>query len=218
MGTNLRYSPLEWDSNNEKLTLNEIALNATFAELSILDGVTATAAELNSSADKSVQAALMTPSTVMAALLGAYQVSVVQTGDIIKTIIAIDLTGAKSTTTDLDVIGNTGICHIGQITTAINGIIYKGQVSCGEVPATGVTDIDIYSSTAATGAYDADASGLAGAVAILTSGGAHAIATHKPLTALPAANAYLYLACGAAGTVGTYTAGRLFIELWGTVA
>jgi|FLOH01.1.fsa_nt_gi hypothetical protein len=180
--------------------------------------VTATAAELIAAADNSVQAAKMAASTVMTATLESYQTSVVRTGDIIKTTIAIDLTGAKSTTTDLDVIGDTGACHIGQITTAINGIIYKGKVSCGEVPATGVTDIDIYSSTAATGAYDADASGLAGAVAILTSGGAHAVATHKTLTALPAANAYLYLACGAAGTVGTYTAGKLFIELWGTVA
>jgi hypothetical protein len=204
MGMNLRYSPLEWNAATEKLTLNELPLNATFSEI-------------NQIADQSVQASAMTPSSVMAALLESYKVSVSRTGDIIKTVIAIDLTNAKSTAVDLDIIGNTGVCHIGQITTAVNGVIYKGKVSCGEVPAGGVTDIDIYSSTAATGAYDADASGLAGAVAILTSGGAHAIATHKNLTALPAANSYLYLASGAGGTAGTYTAGRLFIELWGVV-
>jgi len=204
MGMNLRYSPLEWNAVTDKLTLNELPLNATFSEI-------------NQIADQSVQASAMAPSSVMAALLESYKVSVSRTGDIIKTVIAIDLTNAKSTTIDLDVIGNTGACHIGQITTAVNGVIYKGKVSCGEAPTGGVTDIDIYSSTAATGAYDADASALAGAVAILTSGGAHAVATHKPLTAMPAANAYLYLASGAGGTAGTYTAGRLFIELWGVV-
>ena len=178
----------------------------------------ATPAELGAAADTSVQGAKMAPSTVMSTTLESYQSGVLKTGDIIKTTIAIDLTGAKSTTTDLDVIGDTGICYIGQITTAINGVIYAAQVGCGEVPTTGADDIDIYSSTAGTGAYDADASGLAGAAALMTSGGAHAIGTVKPFTILPAANAYLYLACGEAGSPGTYDAGRLLIELWGTTA
>jgi len=190
----------------------------TAAEMGVLDGITATAAEINAAADQSAVVGTMAASTVMAALLGAYNVTTFRTGNIIKTTMYIDLTGAKSTTTELAVIGNTGACHIGQVTTAVNGVIFAGQVSCAEVPTTGADDIDLYSSTAATGAYDADASGLAGAAAIMTSGGAHAIGTVKPFTILPAANAYLYLANGEAGTVGTYDAGILIIEMWGLAA
>ena len=179
--------------------------------------ITATAAELNAAADVSDQGAIMAPSTVMAATLESYQSSVVRTGDIIKTTIAIDLTGAKSTATNKDIIGDTGICHIGQITTAINGIIYKGQVSCGEVPTTGDDDIDLYQASVGTGAYNADASGLTNAAVLMTSGGAYAIGTVKPLTVLPTADYYLYLATGDT-TAGTYNAGKILIELWGTVA
>ena len=180
--------------------------------------LTATVAELNAAADRSATVGTMTASTVMAALLGAYNVTTFRTGNIIKTTMYIDLTGAKTTTTDLDVIGNTGACHIGQVTAAVNGAIFAGQVSCAEVPTTGADDIDLYSSTAATGAYDAAANGLAGAAAIMTSGAAHAIGTVKPFTILPAANSYLYLANGEAGTVGTYDAGILVIEMWGLAA
>jgi hypothetical protein len=160
-------------------------------------------------------AAGMTPSTVMDATLAAFTAIAVNTGGIIKTTIVLDLTGAKSTTTDLDIIGDTGVCYIGQITAAINGAIFKGQVSCAEVPATGADDIDLYSATEATGAYDAAVTDLT-ETALVTSGAAHAVGTVKPFTALPAADEYLYLANGEAGTVGTYTAGILIIELWGT--
>lgn len=179
--------------------------------------LTATAAEINSAADVSAQAALVVPSAVITASAESVQTSVVRQGDVIKTTIAIDLTGLKSSTADLDIIGDTGVSYLAQITAAVNGTIYAGQVGCGEVPATGVTDIDLYSATEGTGAFDAGIATLA-ETALVTSGGAHAVGTVKPMTAVPAADEYLYLTCGAAGTVGTYTAGRLFIELWGTVA
>ena len=194
------------------LTTTALTIGAT--------AVTATSAELNDAADLSAQDK-MAPSSVIDALIEQYYSCVKRDGGLIKTQILIDLTGAKSTTTDLDVIGNTGACHFGQITTAINGVIVAGQVTCLEVPATGADDIDFYSSTAADGAYDADASGLAGAAALLTKGGAWAAAVPTAgtaMTALPAANSYLYLACGEAGTVGTYTAGKFLIELWGLPA
>jgi hypothetical protein len=175
----------------------------------------ATVAELNAAADNSAQAALVVPSSVITASAASIQTSVIRIGDIIKTTIVIDLTGLKSSTTDLDIIGDTGVCYIGQITTAVNGVIFRGQLGCGVVPTTGVDDIDLYAATEATGAYDAAITGLA-ETALVTSGGAHVIGTFKAFTALPVADAYLYLAAGAAGTPGTYGAGKLVIFLWGT--
>lgn len=158
----------------------------------------------------------LTLSTVMAATVASFISSAVRTGNIIKTTIVIDLTGAKSTTTDLDIIGDTGVCYIGQVTEAINGSIFAGQVGCSVVPTTGADDIDLYSALEDTGAYDADVTGLTEKV-LMTSGAAHAIGTIKPFTVLPAADDYLYLVAGEAGTPGTYDAGTLVIELWGTV-
>jgi hypothetical protein len=175
---------------------------------------TATAAEIIAASDTSVQAALVSPSTVMAAKI---QSAVHRRGNIIKTEIAVNLVGLKTSGTLADILGDTGVCHIGRITTAVNGVIYKGQLSCGVVPTTGDDDIDVYKATVATGEYNDDVTGLAGAGALLTSAGALAIGTRKPFTALPAPNDYLYLA-GGDTTAGTYDAGRIFIELWGTVA
>lgn len=191
-------------------------ITATAAELnSGVSGLTATASEINAIADQSAVTGTMSASTVMAATLAAYNVTTVRTGNIIKTTMYIDLTGAKSTTTDDDIIGDTGACHIGQVTTAVNGAIFAGQVSCAEVPTTGVADINLASSSVATGAYDADVTGLANAQALMTAGGNHAIGTVKPFTVLPTADYYLYLSAGAAGTPGTYDAGILIIEMWG---
>ena len=179
-------------------------------------GDTFTAANANE-IRTAVNGGTMTPSTVITATVASVTSAIIQTGDIIKTTMVIDLIGAKSVATLLDVIGDTGACHFGQITTAVNGVIVAGQVSCAIVPTTGANDIDIYSSTAADGAYDADASGLAGAKALVTSAGAYAIGTVKPFTLLPAADDYLYLASGVA-TAGTYDAGTIIIEMWGTAA
>lgn len=156
----------------------------------------------------------MTPSTVITATVGSVTSAIHQTGDIIKTTMVIDLTGAKSVATDLDIIGDTGACHFGQITSAVNGVIFKGQVSCAIVPTTGADDIDLYSAAEATGAYDAAVTDLT-EKALMTAGGAHAIGTVKPFTALPAADEYLYLVSGEA-VAGTYDAGTLVIEMWGT--
>ena len=178
--------------------------------------MTATVAEINSAADNSVQAALVTPSSVITASAASIQTAVIRTGDIIKTTMVIDLTGLKSITTNGDIIGDTGICFIGQVTTAINGVIFAGQVGCSIVPTTGDDDIDLYSATEGTGAYDGAIGDLT-ETAIMTAGGAHAIGTVKPFTAVPAADQYLYLTTGDT-TAGTYDAGTLIIEMWGTAA
>ncbi len=188
----------------------------TAAEALASLGVTATAAEIIAGADVSAQGAKVTPSSVVTATAASVQTSVVRTGDIIKTMIAIDLTGLKSTATGGDIIGDTGVSYIAQITTAVNGIIIKGVVTCGEVPTTGDDDIDLYSATENDGAYDG-AIGSETETALMTAGGALAIGTDYPLTALPAANEYLYLTTGDS-TAGTYGAGKIMIELWGTAA
>jgi hypothetical protein len=157
----------------------------------------------------------MTPSSVISASAAAYKSSVVRLGNIIKTTIVIGLTGLKSVATDLDIIGDTGVSYIGQITAAVNGTIFKGVMGCGVLPVTGAVDIDLYSATEATGAYDGAIGDLT-ETALVTSGGNHAVGTVKNFTAVPAADKYLYLTSGAA-TAGTYTAGVIYIEMWGYV-
>jgi len=177
--------------------------------------VTATAAELNQ-ADVSAVTGTMSASTAVAAAATAYDVTTHRTGNIIKTTIYIDLTGLKSTTTANDIIGDTGASHIGQITTAVNGVIYGGTVKVAEVPATGDTDIDLSMASVATGAYDADVTALTNYAALMAAGGALAVGAAHPLTAVPTADYYLYLSVGSAGgTPGTYTAGIIVIELYG---
>jgi hypothetical protein len=144
---------------------------------------------------------------------------VTKVGKIINTQIFIDLTGLSSSTTDLDIIG-TGVsaAYLMQVTAAVNGSIFDAQMTCLEVPATGVTDIDLYSADEATGVFDGAVGDLT-ETAIITSGGAWTLnAAGSPAalaTNIPAADQYLYLTGGAAGTADTYTAGQFLIELWG---
>lgn len=156
----------------------------------------------------------VTPSTAIAASAGLVKESVERFGDIIKTTLVLDLTGLKSVATLGDIIGDTGVSYIGQVTAAINGTIFRGEVNCGEVPLTGDDDIDLYAATEATGAYDGAIGDLT-ETALMAAGAALAIGTAHPLTALPVADAYLYLTAGAGDTAGTYTAGVISIELWG---
>lgn len=165
--------------------------------------------------DVEISQAVMTPSSVITASAGAVKQSVFRHGDIVETTLFIDLTGLKSVATAGDIIGNTGVSYIAQITAAVNGTIFAGEVGCSEVPATGDDDIDLYAATEATGAYDG-AIGSLTETALMAAGGAHAIGTVKPLTALPAANSYLYL-CGNGDTAGTYSAGQLYIRLFGYI-
>lgn len=150
---------------------------------------------------------------------GFENVSVVREGDIITTRILVDLTGLASSTTDLDIIGvGASPAYVAQIKAALNGTIVGGKVECLEVPAGGVTDIDLYAATEGTGVFDGGIAALTETV-LITSGGAWTLA--RVLGTAPdgiAANAYLYLCGGAAGTAATYTAGRFLITLYGRPA
>lgn len=147
--------------------------------------------------------------------VGAVHRSIIfKVGGIIRTQIYIDLTGLASSTTDLDIIGvGTSAAYIGRVTTALMGEIFAGRMSCIEVPTGGADDVDLYAATEATGAFDGGIAALA-ETALVTSGGAWA-RLPKLFTALPVADAYLYLTGGEAGTAATYTAGKFLIELDG---
>ncbi len=144
-----------------------------------------------------------------------FKSSVVRVGDIIKTSILIDLTGLSSSTTDLDIIGQgTDPAYLGQVTAARNGTILSGRMTCLEVPAGGADDIDLYSASEATGVFDGKIADLT-ETALVTSGGAWTLGGVKALSAVPAANKYLYLTGGEDGTAAAYTAGKFLIELDG---
>ena len=179
----------------------------------IISGLNASVAELNYAADLSAQDA-MAPGAGFAGTGTLYKSAVERVGTMIKTSILIDLTGTKSTTTDLDIIGLSGVSHIGQVTAAINGTIVGGFMTCLEVPTGGVTDIDLYAATEGTGAYDGAVGDLV-ETALVTSGSAWTLGEVMPLLVPAAANKYLYLTSGAGGTAATYTAGVFLIEMWG---
>lgn len=145
-----------------------------------------------------------------------YSSGVMLNGNLRVTRILIDLTDLIGSTTDLDIIGDDGAAsaNIGQVTLALNGTIVGGRMTCLELPAGAVTDIDLYAATEGTGAEDTAITALT-ETALVTSGGAWASGTTKGMTALPAANQYLYLANGAGGVPGTFTAGKFLIELFG---
>ncbi len=144
--------------------------------------------------------------------------TVTREGGLRKTEIFIDLTGLKSGTDIGDIIGTSAKsgCYIGQITTALNGTIVYGQITCLETPATGDPDVDFYGTvTEATGTQDAAISGLTGEAQLLNNGDwTAAVATPIALTTLPGAG-YLYMVDGG-GTAAEYTAGQFLLELWGT--
>ena len=143
-----------------------------------------------------------------------YKYGARKTGGVIKTEVMIDLTDTKSVATDLDIIGVSGVSHIGRITAALNGTALMGKVTCLEVPVGGAVDIDLYAANEGTGAYDGLVTDLTADVALVTAGGNWTLGLEKIMTGLPAANQYLYLTSGAA-TAGTYTAGKFLIEVWG---
>ena len=183
-----------------------------------LTGATAVIAPVSASAAGLTGGGLTTgPGTGITSGTGTVEkTGVFSYGGVIRTDILIDLTGLGSSTTDLDIIGNgTGPAYLGQVTAAQNGTVWAGTLQCLEVPAGGVTDIDLYWATEATGKFDDAVSGLT-ETALITAGGAWTLALTKAIAdPVGIANGYLYLTCGAAGTPGTYTAGKFVLTLWG---
>lgn len=178
-----------------------------------LSTLTATAAQLNAAATGTMTT---TAGAGITGGTGTVYANLLQAGGAIKRAsIMIDLTGLGSSTTDLDIIGqSTTPAYIGQYLTAELGTLLMIRMQCLEAPAGGVADIDLYSAVEATGKFDDAVTGLT-ETALLTSGGAWANGTTKGATVMPAASEYLYLTGGAGGTAGTYTAGKFLLDFFG---
>ena len=162
--------------------------------------------------------ALMTVGTGISAVSNAIvKHSVITVGNIIETTIALDLTGLNSGDADGDIIGKAGTanCHYGQITAAVNGTILSGYMQCLETPAGGEPDIDLFSATEATGTEEALVTGLTETALLATAADWTNLLAPKGITAVPAANSYLYLAASGGATNNTYTAGKFIIKLYG---
>lgn len=204
------------------VALSTAALTA--AEVDVLDGASSTNSVASKAAILDSTGILALSNNKLAVEAGAgitggigtvYKSSVAKLGGIISTRILIDLTGLSSSTTDLDIIGQGAVAaHLGQITAVRNGTILTGKITCLEAPVGGVTDIDLYSATEATGVFDDGIAALT-ETALLTSGAAWTLDRSVSFSAMPAADQHLYLTGGAAGTAAAYTAGKFLIELEG---
>ena len=160
----------------------------------------------------------ITPGTGISTGSGTlYKGSVLRMGDVIETTIVMDLTGLNSGDADGDIIGVAGTAnsHIGQITAAANGTLFAGYMQCVETPAGGEPDIDLFSATESTGTEEALVTGLTETALLATAADWTNVLAPKGLTALPAANEYLYLAASGGSTNATYTAGKFIIKLYG---
>ena len=206
----------------DKAIVNDVNVNQGIAKVTQLHigatgaetQVNATGAELNAAADLSAQAMTTGAGAGFAGAGTLHKNAVTASGTIKKLTLLIDLTDAISSTTDNDIIGTGASAHIGRILAAEVGTVLTVAMTCLEAPAGGVTDIDLYSATVSTGAYDGLITDLT-ETAIITSGGAWTSGRVLGATTVPPANDYLYLCGGAGGTPGTYSAGKFLIEVLG---
>ena len=138
---------------------------------------------------------------------------------VIITKIHFDLTalGAKGAAAN-DVIGLPagGAAYIGRNVVATNGIIYKAELACIELPAvasgTVTTDIDIATNASATLAYD----GAAGSAKLINS--AAMVAGEQVVNIIPAltANHYFYIVeADTAASDAVFNAGQFILTLYG---
>ncbi len=137
-------------------------------------------------------------------------------GGIIITQIKIDLTGLYDGGTINDAVGLAvgGACYIGRNVVATNGIIYKAELSCIELPAGGDVDINVVRNVSGTIVGDAAAGTdyVSGNSGNLTAG-----LTIQNLVPVVTTNHWYYLAIGAS-TGATYTGGQLIFTTWGHAA
>jgi hypothetical protein len=146
-----------------------------------------------------------------------YRSWITQEGALIKTTIYIDLTGLNSSAA-ADIIGKNGTasCHLGQVTTAKCGTLFRGSYWCAEVPATGEPDIDVFYADESTGTEDAAVTALTGDTAMKEAAADFtAIGQGFDFITVPPADKYIYLVGSGGGTDATYTAGIFVIELYG---
>ena len=177
-------------------------------EINFLDNVTATGITVTS-ATGTTEGGGIDASDAVSISVGEIN------GEIITTInVDIGAGGILSSSTAGDVIGNDGVAsaYITRLTTAINGIVYRGEMICVEVPTTGDPDINLAASSESGIAEDAAGEGQH----VLINGGVATLAAKNDIT-IPSGGIvgdYLYLTHGGT-TAGTYDAGQFIIKLYG---
>jgi hypothetical protein len=144
-------------------------------------------------------------------------------GEIITTIL-VDIEDLYVGTAVNDIIGEEGVAaaYITQITTAVNGIVYKADMSCIELPAgTNTTaDIDLAANSNSL-AEDVAVNSTGTLTSIISAGGVPWTAGMSRTSTLATdftnlVNDYLYLSAGSsAQSGGQYTAGKFIIKLYG---
>ena len=146
----------------------------------------------------------------------------------IVTTIRLDIHGLNCATGQSKVIGNASAAanaFITQLDAAVNGVIYKAEMGCVEMPnsaGTVLTDIDLVVSTAALAAQ-ADASAAANFKAFIAPGGNYTPGVQVRSTVgasldsdVGGSGYFLYIVNGAGGTsTGEYNAGQFIIKLYG---
>ena len=138
-----------------------------------------------------------------------------ENGTIIKEI-KFDLTGFKSINAGNDVIGLDGTdgAYIGRYVVATDGIIYKAELICLELPTTGDDDVNVVELAASDGAYND-----AGGTDYVVNGGVAAKGqVIENTTPALTAGEYWYLTAGAGDTAGTYAAGQFILRTYGHAA
>jgi ABC-type molybdate transport system substrate-binding protein len=134
----------------------------------------------------------------------------------IITDIEIDLTGLDSSGTENDVIGlesGAPAAYLGRNVVSTNGIIYKVEVTCLEVPLTGDADILFVAGSDANEAFDLT---VANTQTIADGTGDWTLGETIVLTAPAAiaANYYYYMTQGATDN-NKYTAGQFLLRFYG---
>mgnify|MGYP003640333997 CR=1 FL=1 len=144
-------------------------------------------------------------------------VNVSQIGRDIVTEVFIDI-GAGSIISDDgtgEVIGEDGVAaaFVTKITTAINGMVYAGEIICLEVPTTGDPDVNVAANASGTIAQEAAGEGEH----VLANCGVHTLALKTAFT-IPSGGIqddFIYLTHGGT-TAGTYDAGIFLLRFFGT--
>ena len=144
----------------------------------------------------------------------------VKVGDSILTTVKVDLTGLGSANDADDYIGLAagGAAYFAKYVTAEMGILYKIDMACLELPASGsnnLDDLNLVSNSGAANAYNADGSGH---TQLLNAGSWTAGELQSVASAtVAAANDYFYLTAGATHSgANTWTAGVFLFKFWGS--
>jgi hypothetical protein len=158
-------------------------------------------------------------------------VKVAKINGIIETTILVDIEGLRGSASEACVVGEAGVAaaYITQITTAVNGVIFKAEMACIETPVvsggTNNPDIDLVAAPTSY-AQGADYTAGSGESSLVTCGGTGWVAGHHEKSnngpgggSNLAVNSddYLYLATGDAHGHNTnnYSAGKFVIKLYG---